>query len=190
MNPPSCQGFGRLGWSVYRGAVESIDGSPAPVLGPARRRGCGLEAGDRVRVELEPEGPQRRDLAPISRRARRITYGRRILERAGAVLPQGLSALDRPVKAQPGALGGADRRRRRAGRAGSERATLTVRALLEPWQLGAPSYSALATKDGAFMEPSGRNRRQPMANGAAAKAAQIGENRCRGLRPVAAGSPW
>ena len=48
----------------YRGAVESINGSPALVLGPAWRRGCGLEAGDRVRVELEPEGPQRRDLAP------------------------------------------------------------------------------------------------------------------------------
>ena len=48
----------------YRGAVESIDGSPALVLGPARRRGCGHEAGDRVSVELEPEGPKRRDLAP------------------------------------------------------------------------------------------------------------------------------
>ena len=48
----------------YRGAVESIDGSPALVLGPAWRRGCGLKAGDRVAVELEPEGPQRRDLAP------------------------------------------------------------------------------------------------------------------------------
>jgi len=48
----------------YRGAVESIDGTPALVLGPAWRRGCGLEPGDRVRVELEPEGPQRRDLAP------------------------------------------------------------------------------------------------------------------------------
>ena len=48
----------------YRGAVESIDGSPALVLGPAWRRGCGLKAGDRVRVELEPEGPQRQDLAP------------------------------------------------------------------------------------------------------------------------------
>ena len=48
----------------YRGAVESIDGAPALVLGPAWRRGCGLEAGDRVSVELEPEGPQRQDLAP------------------------------------------------------------------------------------------------------------------------------
>jgi hypothetical protein len=48
----------------YRGAVESIDGSPGLVLGPAWRRGCGLETGDRVSVELEPEGPQRQDLAP------------------------------------------------------------------------------------------------------------------------------
>jgi hypothetical protein len=48
----------------YRGAVASIDGTPALVLGPAWRRGCGLQAGDRVSVELEPEGPQRQDLAP------------------------------------------------------------------------------------------------------------------------------
>lgn len=48
----------------YRGAVESIEGSPALVLGPAWRRGCGLEAGDHVDVELEAEGPQRHDLAP------------------------------------------------------------------------------------------------------------------------------
>jgi hypothetical protein len=48
----------------YRGAVESIDGSPGLVLGPAWRRGCGLKAGDRVSVELEPEGAQRHDLAP------------------------------------------------------------------------------------------------------------------------------
>jgi hypothetical protein len=38
------------------------------------------------------------------------------------------------------------------------------------------------------MEQSGRNRWQPVANGTAAKAAQIGEKRCRGLRPVAAGN--
>jgi hypothetical protein len=37
------------------------------------------------------------------------------------------------------------------------------------------------------MEQSGRNRWQPVANGTPAKAAQMGENRCRGLRPVAAG---
>jgi len=48
----------------YRGAVEWIDGAPSLVLGPAWRRDCGLGTGDRVRVKLEPEGPQRRDLAP------------------------------------------------------------------------------------------------------------------------------
>jgi hypothetical protein len=59
----------------------------------------------------------------------------------------------------------------------------------------APSHSRLphtgpaSITDGAFMEPSGRNRWQPVANGAAAKTAQIGEKRCRGLRPVAAGMP-
>jgi hypothetical protein len=55
---------GTVGGMRYRGAVESIEGSPALVLGPAWRRGCGLKAGDRVDVELEPEGPQRQDLAP------------------------------------------------------------------------------------------------------------------------------
>ena len=54
---------GTLNDMDYRGAVEEIDGVPALVLGPAWRRDCGLSAGDRVRVELEPEGPQRRDLA-------------------------------------------------------------------------------------------------------------------------------
>jgi hypothetical protein len=48
----------------YRGAVVSIGGAPALVLGPAWRRCRGLEAGDRVSVELEPEGPQRPDLGP------------------------------------------------------------------------------------------------------------------------------
>jgi len=47
----------------YRGAVEQIDGAPGLVLGQGWRRGCGLVAGDRVRVELAPEGPQRDDLA-------------------------------------------------------------------------------------------------------------------------------
>jgi hypothetical protein len=48
----------------YRGAVEDVDGEPALVLGPAWRRGCGLDAGDAVTVELAPEGPQRGQLAP------------------------------------------------------------------------------------------------------------------------------
>jgi hypothetical protein len=55
----------------------------------------------------------------------------------------------------------------------------------------APRLSPEATtEDGAFMEPSGRNRWQPMANGTAARTARIGENRCDGLRSVAAGSAW
>lgn len=54
---------GTINGMRYRGAVERIDGAPALVLGPAWRRGCGLDAGDRVQVELAPEGPQREDLA-------------------------------------------------------------------------------------------------------------------------------
>jgi hypothetical protein len=38
------------------------------------------------------------------------------------------------------------------------------------------------------MEPSGRNRLQAVANATAPETAQIGENRCRGLRLVAAAS--
>jgi hypothetical protein len=40
------------------------------------------------------------------------------------------------------------------------------------------------------MEQSGRNGWQPVANATAPEAAQIGENRCRGLRPVAVRSAW
>jgi hypothetical protein len=46
------------------------------------------------------------------------------------------------------------------------------------------------TKHGAFMEQSGRNRWQPMTNATAARTAEIGENRCRGLRPVAGTPKW
>jgi hypothetical protein len=48
----------------YRGEVEELDGERGVVLGPAWRRDCGLAAGDRVTVVLEPEGPQRGGLAP------------------------------------------------------------------------------------------------------------------------------
>jgi hypothetical protein len=41
------------------------------------------------------------------------------------------------------------------------------------------------TTDGAFMEPCGCNRWQPVANRTASKPADIRENRCRRLRPVA-----
>jgi hypothetical protein len=40
------------------------------------------------------------------------------------------------------------------------------------------------------MEPSGRNQWQPVADEVTAKTAQTAENRCRGLRPVAAEAPW
>jgi hypothetical protein len=44
--------------------------------------------------------------------------------------------------------------------------------------------------DGAFMEQSGRNRWQPVANGITAKTARTSQNRCRELRPVANRSAW
>src|SRR5437763_10596833 len=53
--------------------------------------------------------------------------------------------------------------------------TLAARALL-PEQ---------TTKDGAFMEPRGCNRWQPVANPPASRTAETRENSCRSLRPVA-----
>jgi hypothetical protein len=50
--------------------------------------------------------------------------------------------------------------------------------------------STRTTADGAFMEQSGRNRWQLVANGTALKAAETSQNRCHGLRPVAKGSAW
>ena len=46
-----------------RGVIEPLDDGRGLVLGAAWRRDCGLAAGDRVDVVLEPEGPQRADLA-------------------------------------------------------------------------------------------------------------------------------
>ena len=46
-----------------RGVIEPLDDGRGLVLGAAWRRDCGLAAGDRVSVVLEPEGPQRADLA-------------------------------------------------------------------------------------------------------------------------------
>ena len=62
-NPEVRHLTGTVNGMRYRGVVEVVDGSPALVLGPAWRRGCGLDAGHHVRVELEAEGPQRRNLA-------------------------------------------------------------------------------------------------------------------------------
>jgi Bacteriocin-protection, YdeI or OmpD-Associated/Domain of unknown function (DUF1905) len=46
-----------------RGVVEQLDSGRGVVLGPAWRRDRHLDAGDHVDVMLEPEGPQRDDLA-------------------------------------------------------------------------------------------------------------------------------
>jgi uncharacterized protein YdeI (YjbR/CyaY-like superfamily) len=45
-----------------RGVAEDFDNEIGLFLGPAWRRGCGLDAGDRVEVVLEPEGLQLNDL--------------------------------------------------------------------------------------------------------------------------------
>jgi hypothetical protein len=46
-----------------RGVIEPLGDGRGVVLGPAWRRDCGLAAGDAVDVVIEPEGPQRDDLA-------------------------------------------------------------------------------------------------------------------------------
>jgi Bacteriocin-protection, YdeI or OmpD-Associated/Domain of unknown function (DUF1905) len=47
----------------FRGSVERHDGAWGFLLGPAWLRGCGISAGERLTVEIAPEGPQRDDLA-------------------------------------------------------------------------------------------------------------------------------
>ena len=46
-----------------RGVIEPLTDGRGLVLGPAWRRDCGLGVGAAVDVVLEPEGPQREDLA-------------------------------------------------------------------------------------------------------------------------------
>ena len=46
-----------------RGVVEPAGDGFGITLGPAWARGCGLAPGDTVAVDIEPEGPQRGDLA-------------------------------------------------------------------------------------------------------------------------------
>jgi len=52
-----------------RAAVESLNDGFGIVLGPAWRRCCAVAPGEQVDVVLEPEGPQRSDLAPDLRAA-------------------------------------------------------------------------------------------------------------------------
>ena len=52
-----------------RAVVESLGDGYGIVVGPAWRRDCGVEPGDRVAVVLSPEGPQRADLPDDFRNA-------------------------------------------------------------------------------------------------------------------------
>ena len=55
---------GTVGGHGVRAELEPHDGGFAFLLGPAWRRDCGMAPGDVVAVALQPEGPQRDDLAP------------------------------------------------------------------------------------------------------------------------------
>lgn len=54
---------GTVDGMAVRAVVEPIDDGWGIVLGPAWRRDCGIAPGDQVDVVLQPEGPQREDLA-------------------------------------------------------------------------------------------------------------------------------
>jgi Bacteriocin-protection, YdeI or OmpD-Associated/Domain of unknown function (DUF1905) len=54
---------GTIGGHGIRGAVEPFDGGHAIALGPAWLRDRAVALGQAVEVTLEPEGPQRADLA-------------------------------------------------------------------------------------------------------------------------------
>jgi hypothetical protein len=55
---------GTVGEHKYRGEIERFGDDDGLKLGPAWRRDCGLAAGDKVKVALEPEGPQLSGLDP------------------------------------------------------------------------------------------------------------------------------
>ena len=54
---------GTINGMRVRGVVELHDGAPAFLVGTAWLRASSLTVGDMVTVEIEPEGPQRDDLA-------------------------------------------------------------------------------------------------------------------------------
>lgn len=54
---------GTVGGRRVRGVVEPAGDGFGFTLGPAWLRDCGVAVGDSVAVEIEPEGPQRVDLA-------------------------------------------------------------------------------------------------------------------------------
>jgi hypothetical protein len=50
--------------------------------------------------------------------------------------------------------------------------------------------SLTSTADGTFMEPSGRNQWQSVANARRAERAETSQKRCRRLQPIAVRSAW
>jgi Bacteriocin-protection, YdeI or OmpD-Associated/Domain of unknown function (DUF1905) len=54
---------GTINGSRFRGSVEASGSGHAVVLGPTWVRDCGIAVGDELAVVMEPEGPQRDDLA-------------------------------------------------------------------------------------------------------------------------------
>ena len=60
---PSHPVAGSVNGMGVRAVIEPLDAGWGIVLGPAWRRDCGIAPGDTVDVILEPEGPQRDDLA-------------------------------------------------------------------------------------------------------------------------------
>ena len=55
---------GSINGHKVRGALDWNGSQPVLSLGPAWRRGAGVDVGDQVEVTLAPEGPQFADLAP------------------------------------------------------------------------------------------------------------------------------
>jgi len=54
---------GTVNRTRVRGVIEPTDDGFGFTIGPAWLRDCGLAVGDAVTVDIEPEGPQRDDLA-------------------------------------------------------------------------------------------------------------------------------
>ena len=49
-----------------RAVIEADGDGLGFVLGPAWRRDCGIEPGERVTVQIAPDGPQREDLPAVA----------------------------------------------------------------------------------------------------------------------------
>ena len=61
---PEHRVHGTVNGMSVRAVIEPLGDGRGILLGPAWRRDCGIAPGDEVEVVLQPEGPQRSDLAP------------------------------------------------------------------------------------------------------------------------------